>query len=165
MATEKKLILVGVISSAHGIKGQVLVKSYTQPVSNIAKFNILDSNNVPIKIKMIRVNSKNNVICKIEDCNDRTMAEKQKGRKLYCDKDDLPILDSEEFYIELLKGLKVKDDSGAMIGVVANIANYGAGDIVEIKFNDNKEEMFPFTKDIFPEITKDHIILCSPVKS
>lgn len=162
MTKEKNLILVGVISAAHGIKGDVLVKSYTDPVSNIVKLQLIDKNNNPVKLKMLRVNSKGWVICRPTGCNDRNHAETLKGIELYCHKENLPKLLAEEFYFEDLRGLKVIDQSGQTIGIILNIANYGAGDIIEIKFsNDGREEMFPFTKELFPVIEKDYVVFAS----
>ena len=100
MAKEKNLILVGVISAAHGIKGDVLVKSYTDPVSNVVKLQLIDKNNNPIKLKMLRVNSKGCVICRLTNCNNRNHAEELKGMELYCYKENLPTLLAEEFYFE-----------------------------------------------------------------
>lgn len=162
MTKEKNLILVGVISAAHGIKGDVLVKSYTDPVSNIVKLRLIDKNNNPVKLKMLRVNSKDLVICRPTGCNDRNHAETLKGIELYCHKENLPKLLAEEFYFEDLRGLKVIDQSGQTLGIILNIANYGAGDIIEIKFsNDGREEMFPFTKELFPVIAKDYVVFAS----
>ena len=163
MTKEKNLILVGVISAAHGIKGDVLVKSYTVPVSNIVKLRLIDKNNNPVKLKMLRVNSKDLVICsRPTGCNDRNHAETLKGIELYCHKENLPKFLAEEFYFEDLRGLKVIDQSGQTLGIILNIANYGAGDIIEIKFsNDGREEMFPFTKELFPVIEKDYVVFAS----
>ncbi|MDP4709054.1 MAG: ribosome maturation factor RimM [Rickettsiaceae bacterium] len=159
MIKEEKLILVGVISAAHGIQGNVLIKSYTDPVVNIAALTVLDKNRNIVRFKMIREVSKGGVVCKLADCNDRNQAELLKGTKLYCLRETLPKPLDDEFYIEDLRGLKVLNESGENIGTVLEIANYGAGDIIEIKFNDDKCEMFPFTKELFPTIKKDHLIL------
>jgi len=162
MAKEKNLILVGVISAAHGIKGDVLVKSYTDPVSNIVELQLIDKNNSPVKLKMLRVNSKGWVICRLTNCNDRNHAEELKGIELYCYKENLPTLLTEEFYFEDLRGLKVIDKAGQTLGIILDVANYGAGDIIEIKFSDDgREEMFPFTKELFPTIEKDYVVLAS----
>ncbi len=160
MTKETRLILVGTISGAHGIKGNVIIKSYTESTNNITKLPILDQNHNSIKLKKIKINSKNELICQVSNCSDRNQAESLKGTKLYCLRESLPELSEEEFYIEDLKGLKVLDESDNFIGTITEIANYGAGDIVEIKFNDNRVEMFPFIDLLFPTITKDHIIFC-----
>lgn len=155
---DKKLILIGVISSAHGIKGDILIKPYTEKPENLANLPIVDKNGESLSIKIIRINQKNELICKIQNCNDRNYAETLKGTKLYCSRDDLPTPPEEEFYVEDLRGLEVLDESGKAIGTILEVANYGAGDIIEIKFNDDTSEMFPFSKELFPTITKTHVV-------
>ena len=158
MSKDEKLILVGVISTAHGIKGDLLIKSYTEIASNLAKLPLIDENKDPVKLKLIRTN-KNGIICRLSDCNDRNKAETLKGIKLYCLRKDFPTQIEEEFYIEDLRGLKIMDESDEFVGTVIEVANYGAGDIIEVKFNDDNCEMFPFTKELFPKITKDYMVL------
>lgn len=158
---EDKLIIVGVISSAHGIKGHVVVKSFTDPAENIVKLPVFDQDNTPVKLKIIRVKSDGNLICSLDNCHSRTEAERFIKKSLYCLRSSLPPITTEdEFYIEDLKGLKVVDLNGNHIANITNIANYGGGDIVEVQFLANgKFEMLPFTKELFPEITKNHAVL------
>lgn len=160
MPEEDKLILVGVISAAHGIKGDVIVKSYTKPIDNIFQLEIVNNNHTPIYLKMNKINSKGGIICKLAGCNDRNQAEALKGLKLFSNRKILPNTTTEEFYFEDLKNLKVIDKSGKQLGTVLGVFNFGAGDIIEIQFTKNKkEEMFPFTKEFFPEVTKEYIVL------
>jgi 16S rRNA processing protein RimM len=65
--------------------------------------------------------------------SDRTAAEKLKGRKLYVRRAQLPEAAEGEFYHADLVGLAVFDESGAAIGEVAAVVNYGASDILEIR--------------------------------
>lgn len=158
---DDKLIMVGVISSAHGTVGQIVVKSFTEPSRNIINLSILDWDLNPIKLKIIKVKSNGDLICKLENCNSRTEAENLAKKPLYCLRSSLPeISEEDEFYIEDLKGLKVLDPQGNHIGNITNVANYGGGDIIEVQFiNSKKLEMFPFTKELFPEITKHYVVL------
>ncbi|GAB4166103.1 MAG: ribosome maturation factor RimM [Rickettsiaceae bacterium] len=160
MEQESKLILVGVISAAHGIKGEVLIKSYTTPKENILSLSIINSQQEPVKLKKIRTKGNESFVCKIDLCTDRNKAESLKGTQLFCLRSSLPELLEEEYYFNDLKGLEVLDEHNNKVGVVTNVANFGAGDILEIKFNNDKEEMLPFTKEVFPKITKDYIVLC-----
>ena len=159
MTKNDDLILVGVISSAHGIKGDVLIKSYTTPESNLLKLPIIDKDNVAIKLKKIRINTKNELICHLDSCRDRNTAESLKGMTLYCTRENFPKPPKDEFYFEDLKNLKVLDEHNNLIGHIVGVDNYGAGDVIEIKFNDDgREEMFPFTKELFPIIEKDYVV-------
>jgi len=158
---DDKLIIVGVISSAHGINGHVVVKSFTDPAGNIVNLPVFDQDNTPVKLKIIRAKPDGNLICSLNNCHSRTDAERFIKKSLYCLRSNLPpILTEDEFYIEDLKGLKVIDFNGNHIANITNIANYGGGDIVEVQFLANgKFEMLPFTKELFPEITKNHAVL------
>jgi 16S rRNA processing protein RimM len=162
MTKKDKLILLGVISSAHGIKGEVIIKSFTEVESDIARLSLMDENNDPITIKVIRKHPKSGLVCKISGCNDRNQAEAILKKKIYCLREDLPEIDNEdEFYFEDLHGLEVIDAEDKIIGKVTNVANYGAGDIIEITFTEgDKSEFFPFTKELFPEVTKKYVRFC-----
>ncbi len=159
MKEDDRLILVGVISAAHGIKGDVLVKSFTDPKENILSIHILDETNTPIKLKKVRVNSNGTLVCRLIGSNDRNAAEALSGTKLFCLRDQLPVTQQDEYYISDLKKLPVINENGEKIGVIIDVANFGAGDIIEIRFNNDIEEMFPFTKEFFPEVSKDYVVL------
>lgn len=159
MEEDGRLILVGVISAAHGIKGDILVKSFTDPKENILSIPILDKTHAPIKLKKVRVNSNGTLVCRLIGSNDRNTAEALSGTKLFCLRDRLPDTKQDEYYINDLKKLPVVNENGEKIGIIIDVANFGAGDIIEIRFNDNVEEMFPFTKEFFPEIGKDCVVL------
>ena len=159
MKEDDRLILVGVISAAHGIKGDVLVKSFTDPKENILSIHILDETNTPIKLKKVRINSNGTLVCRFIGSNDRNAAEALSGTKLFCLRDQLPVTQQDEYYISDLKKLPVINENGEKIGVIIDVANFGAGDIIEIRFNNDIEEMFPFTKEFFPEVSKDYVVL------
>lgn len=160
MTKDPKLILVGVISSAHGIKGDIIVRSYTNPIDNITNLKLFDDKNVNFTFKKIRVTSKGSIICRHINCHDRNQAEALIGTKLYCMREDLPDTDKEEFYFEDLRNLQVLNQSGKKVGIISEIFNFGAGDLIEIKFsNGSGTEIYPFTKEFFPEVTKNHVVL------
>lgn len=158
--SDDKLILVGVISKAHGIKGQIVIKSYTAPPENIVNLPVFDQDKNPFKFKTSRIQPNGNLICTIKNCDSRNAAESFVKKTLYCYRSDLPQIASEnEFYIEDLIGLKLVDLQGHQIGKIVNIVNYGAGDIIEVKFTKDKDSRFePFTKELFPEIHKDYVV-------
>lgn len=161
MFNKEKLVLVGKIVSAHGIKGNVIVKSFTEPVDNIIKLELVEQTGQKIVLKLVRRNSNNNLVCKFNSINNRTEAEKIKNSQLFCFRANFPLLNSnDEFYIEDLLGLDVVNKDLVIVGKITNIFNFGAGDIVEIKFIGNQKiELFPFNKQFFPTVTKNHIRL------
>lgn len=153
---KNELILMGVISVAHGVRGHVVIKSFTDFPKNIVKLKLIDKNNTSINLKFIRYNSKKNLICQISGITNRHDAEKMVKTALYCKRADLPDLKRDEFYINDLKGIKVVNSDHQDVGTVTDILNFGAGDVIEVKFHhNNNKKLFPFTKESFPNIS-DH---------
>ncbi len=157
MDKEKRLILVGVISSAHGIKGDIIVKSYTQDIKDICKYDLFDENGNQIKLKFLKLRSTSTIICKLDEPNTRNDAEKFIGMNLYSTRDTFPKLEKNEFYISDLEGKGVINEEGDVIGIINCFVNYGAGDIAEIKFKGGLTELVPFTNEFFPSISSDKV--------
>lgn len=153
-----KLIFVGFISSCSGIKGDVTIRSYTANPQDICKLPLFTQDNTKVNLKLIRQNSNGDLICKLNDISDRNIAETLVKQKLYCHRSCLPKIKADEFYIEDLKDLEVTNEAGDKIGIVLGIYNFGAGDIIEIKLEDNKTIMLPFDNNFFPLITAEHVV-------
>ncbi|MGV2432926.1 MAG UNVERIFIED_CONTAM: ribosome maturation factor RimM [Rickettsiaceae bacterium] len=151
-----QLIYVGVISDAYNMQGLVKITSFMNKPEDICNISTIDQNGVQYCLQLIKLDKKK-VICRVNGINNRTDAEKILGTKLYISRSLLPDTEESEYYIEDLKNLDVIDDSGVKIGKINGIHNFGAGDIVEIGFCDKSVEMFSFTKENFPEITKNYV--------
>ncbi len=151
---QKKLICIAKIVSAHGIKGAVKVKSFTEDPLSIADYPVLYNKDGSQECRLqIKSCNRDVIIAFIDGVNDRNEAELIKNKELFVYRDDFVETLEDEFYYEDLVGLRVKLQSGKEFGEITSIQNYGAGDIDEIKLkNDNKKELYSFTKDIFPSI-------------
>lgn len=150
-----KLIYLGVITGSHGIKGHVTIKSFTDNSKTIPSLPIEDQNGTEIRLKFIR-ESKNDIICSILGVNDRNSSDNYRGTKLYTKRSNLPLLENSEYYIEDLVGMKLISN-GKIIASIVAIHNFGAGDLIEISCEGEKSELYPFTKEFFPEIHKDYV--------
>lgn len=155
---DKDLILVGVVNSAHGIRGDLVIKCFGNDPKDLFKRPVFDKEGNIVALTKVGSLKKDSVICRIEGCLNRNKAETMKGMQLFCLRSDLPDIKSDkEFYIHDLKNSCVKDEEGVMVGVVNDVANYGAGDIIEIKFTDGQLLMFPFTEECFPRVCAEYI--------
>jgi 16S rRNA processing protein RimM len=170
MTQQGKLILVGVVLSAHGIKGEVVLKSFTEKPLDIFGLKVVDQSYLPIKINRT-ANHKNGFICRINNITNRNDAELLSGHQIFCLRSDLPNIEEEEdvFYYEDLKDLAILSNQNIQIGRVISVVNYGGGDVLKISLfaevgeNSEKTLFLPFTKEIFPKVTKDHIIMADIV--
>ena len=159
MNFSENLILVGVVKLCHGIKGHVILKSFTSPTTKILERNLVNESGENINIKLVRQNTKGELICIFNEISNRNEAENLKGYKLFCLRSNLPKLEKDEFYIADLNNLPILNQTYKKIGKIKNILNFGAGDIIEVEFLDQITELLPFNKEFFPIITKDYVIL------
>lgn len=156
---QDKLIFLGVISAAYGIKGEVLIKAFNADPKHLPEMDIVDAAGEQIGLAFVRVHPKGGIVAKVDGCNSRTKAEQLAKTKLYCYRSTLPETQEDEFYITDLVGISVLNAEGENLGRVAAVHNFGAGDIIEIEFfGSNNKQMYPFTREFFPDILDDHIV-------
>lgn len=151
---DHSMICVAVITSAHGIKGAVNVKSLTEYPEDFVSYGKLycKHQEKEYKLKIIST-KKDRIIALVEGSDNRNDAEQLKGVKLFVPESSLPEIPEDEFYYQDLVGLDVVLTSGELFGTVQDVKNYGSCDILEIKLMDNKNEhLLAFTKDLVPEI-------------
>ena len=144
-------ILVGAITGAHGIKGEVKLRSFTDKPEDVAAYGPLyDDAGKRFDVR-VRARAKGAVIAAIAGVTDRNAAEALRGTKLYVPRTALPELEADEFYYSDLIGLRAERADGGEIGVVTGVANFGAGDVIEIA-GAKKTLDLPFTGDVVREV-------------
>ena len=149
-----KWILLGQIAGAHGIKGELLVKTFTGAPEDIASYGPLadETGTHSIDLEVVRVTDKG-VIARIAGIADRTAAEQMKGLALHVARDRLPLAADNEFYHADLIGLAAVSPNGQPIGEIVAVQNYGAGDLIEICLTGTaRTELVPFTDAFVPSV-------------
>ena len=143
---------IGLFIGPHGIKGEVKVKSFTEIPENFFVYEefFLGNQTKPIKLKLVR-KVKQNLICIVEDIKTRNEAEKFKNLTLYVKRDNLPLLNDDEFYQRDLLNFDVYNLERHNLGFVTSFNDFGGGLLVEVE--KNKKRFYlpigkPFLKDI-----------------
>lgn len=147
-------VLLGEIAGVHGIRGDVLIHTYTADPQSIAAYGPLsnEAGTAVYEITVVRTTDKG-VVAKITGIPDRTTAEKLRGTKLYVGRARLPEPDAAEFYHADLIGLHAIGTAGNPIGEVIAVQNYGAGDLLEIRRPGGKTtELIPFADAFVPAV-------------
>ena len=127
-------VLIGKIVNAHGIKGDVKVKSFTMNPADVCSYTpLLKSDDSELKIKLRSAGNSDVIIAHIDGVNDRTTAEGLKGTEIFTLKSSIIDEDSDEILLSDLIGFKILNNDSKEIGEVIDILNYGAGDILEIR--------------------------------
>ncbi len=159
-------LLVGTITGAHGIKGEVKLRSFTDKPEDIAAYGPLYDETGRRFDLAVRARAKGVVIAAIEGIADRNAAESLRGTKLYVPRAALPELERDEFYYADLIGLRAELADGTVVGAVTGVANFGAGDVIEIA--DGKKTLdLPFTADVVRavDLAGGRIVVALPQES
>ena len=147
-------VRMATIGAAHGVRGEVRVKTFTGDPMALGDYGPLhDDEGRTYTVAALRP-AKTVLVVRFREIASREAAEAAAGRALYIERAALPDeLDDDEFYHADLIGLAVRDETGAMIGRVAAMQNFGGGDIVEIALAGQRTVMVPFTLAAIPEIS------------
>ncbi len=151
---DKTRILLGHISGAHGIRGEVVIKAYTSDPADIAAYGPLSdaTGTKQYKLKVVRVMPKG-VVVRIAGVSDRNAAESLKGTALHAARSALGETEPGAYFYSDLIGLEAVDPAGARIGSIKAVENFGAGDLLEISFDGiAKTEFVPFVEAYVPDV-------------
>ena len=143
------LLWEGVISSTHGVRGEVKVFATTDDARRFKKLKtvILDIRPEPVLLNIENVKFfKNMVILKFKEFNNINEVEKYKGRDLLIRRDQAVKLGPDENFIIDLVGLSVVTDEGEDFGTLKDVMKTGANDVYVIEGRDGKEYLFPAIK-------------------
>jgi 16S rRNA processing protein RimM len=144
---------MAVIGAAHGIKGEVRVKTFTADPTALGDYGPLYSSDGRA-FEVIDVRPQGTVaVVRFKGVSDRNAADALNGTELFIDRSALPDDGEEdEFYHADLVGLAVRDESGRTLGRVIAVQNFGGGDILEITQDGRKGVLIPFTQAAVPEV-------------
>ena len=172
MINKNEWLIVGYITSCHGISGQIKVKSLSDFEERFLKPGIRwlqKDNEHPSKIELIsgfKQPGKETFIVKLKGINTRNHAEQLKKFKILVKTDTLPKLKKEEFHLLELVNLEVKtfeDDKLKKIGKVINLENEKNNLLVIELFQNQKKVLVPFVKEIVPLIDiKNNFLIINP---
>lgn len=146
-------VLLAAVIGAQGLKGEVKAKIFTATPDALPRYGALhDAKGRTYEITAFRPGKPGEAVIAFKGVTDRNAAEGLKGTELFLARDKLPKTDSEEFYHADLLGLEAFDSEARLVGKVAAIHNFGAGDVVEITRSDGDSVLLAFTRETVPVI-------------
>lgn len=146
-------VCVAQIGAAHGLRGGVHLRSFTEEAEAFAQYGPLETEDGTRRLEIDSVKpSKDGFIVRFVGVTRREQAEALRNVNLYVDRDRLPAAGDDEFYYADLIGLAVVTPDGEAFGEVIALHNFGAGDIIELKLDSGASTMLAFDKSTVPEV-------------
>ena len=126
------LVHVATITGAHGIKGEVKVRSFTSVAKDFVSYGFLSSRDGRLIEILKSKQAKDDFICTLKNVADRNAAEALRGTELFVAREKLPRLNEGEIYLSDVQGKEVMAD-GKNLGRIIGFQNFGAGELMELE--------------------------------
>lgn len=150
--TAGELLVIGKIVSVHGIRGDVKVYSFTDPIENLLGYRhwMLRRDGEVRQMELVSGRAQNKIlVAKLKGLDDREEARALAGFEICVPLDSLPDLPDGEYYWHQLVGLKVIDMHGQLFGRIDHLLETGANDVIVVKpcagSLDDRERLLPYT--------------------
>jgi 16S rRNA processing protein RimM len=139
-------VALAAVAGAHGIKGEVRLKLFSQSVESLSRHKKLFVGGAELRLLSVRDGKM--AVARFEGVSDRGAAEALRGSLVEIERDAMPALEEGEYYYADLIGLSAVDRDRNAVGSVVAVENFGAGDLLEIETNDGKRSLIPFKPGI-----------------
>lgn len=158
---------IGIITSTHGLKGEVKVFPTTDDVKRFRRLKevILDTGKERLTLEVEGVKFfKQFVILKFQGIDDIGQVEKYRKASLLVTRQNAVRLNRDEYFVADLTGLRVQNEDGAEIGRLRDVMRTGANDVYVIDLTDGRELLLPAIKqcvlavDVEAGFIKIHIL-------
>ena len=147
------LVVLGKITSVHGVRGEVKVYSFTDPIDNLLDYQrwTLKRDAEVRQMELVSGRLQGKVlVAKLKGLDDREVARTYAGFEICVPREQLPDLEDGEFYWYQLVGLKVIDMQGQLLGRLDHLLETGANDVMVVKpcldSLDDRERLLPYTE-------------------
>ena len=143
------LLQVGIITSTHGVRGEIKVYPTTDDPRRFRRLKevVLDTGKEKMNLEIEGVKFfKQFVILKFKGLDNINDIEKYRQKSLYVTRKNAVRLQRDEYFIADLIGLKVQDEDGKELGTVIDVIETGANDVYEVEMADGKSLLLPAIK-------------------
>ena len=156
------MLRVGVISSTHGVRGEVKVFPTTDDPARFEDLEtvFLDTGREKLELEITGVKFfKNMVILKFKGYDNINDIEKYRGKDLWITREQAVPLGEDENFVGDLIGLQVVTDEGETLGTMKDVMFTGANDVYVVEREDKKELLLPAIKDCILDVDLENGVM------
>ncbi len=149
------LLQVGVITSTHGVRGEVKVFPTTDDVRRFKRLKeaILDTGKEQMKVEIEGVKFfKQFAILKFKGFDNMNDVERFRQKSLYVTRKNAVRLNRNEYFVADLIDINVYDENEQELGVLTDVITTGANDVYEIKMKDGRDLLLPAIKQCILDV-------------
>jgi 16S rRNA processing protein RimM len=159
-----RLILVGRVAGAFGVKGEIRITSYTDDPAALVRYRELKrADGAPALTLTGGRPHKGGLVARAKEVATREEAEALRGVELHVPREALPDPAEDEFYLTDLIGLAAVSADGTELGRIKSVQNFGAGDLLEIAPPTGPTWWSPFTREAAPDVRlADGVVVVVP---
>jgi len=165
---KKQLFHIGTFGKPVGLKGEIKIIMYNFEFNKFKSKSLssylVDEADAFLNFQYLKIYRKI-LIGKLKNCNSINCAEKLNGKKIFIDINHLPKNIKNQFYIFDLINCEVKTSKNILLGNIIDIDNFGAGDLIKIKKDNNKSFFIPMNEDNVVKVDlKKKLVIVNPIK-
>ncbi len=149
------LLQIGVITTTHGVRGEVKVLPTTDDPMRFKKIKqvILDTGKEQIELEVAGARFfKNLVILKFKGIDNINDVEQYRQKSLYVTRENAVPLGENEYFIADLIGLKVVSDEGEELGTLSDVLQTGANDVYVVSKENTPDLLIPAIRDCIRQV-------------
>lgn len=156
------MLRVGVISSTHGVRGEVKVFPTTDDPARFEELEtvLLDTGKEKLELEIAGVKFfKNMVILKFKGYDSINDVERYRGKDLWITREQAVPLGEDENFVADLIGLAVVTDGGETLGTMKDVMFTGANDVYVVERGNGKELLLPAIKDCILDVDLENGVM------
>ena len=151
----EQLLQVGVISSTHGVRGEVKVFPTTDDLKRFKKLKKVimatGKEQLPLEVEQVKF-FKQFAILKFKGIDNINDIEKYKGKSLLVDRENAVRLRKDEYFIADMIGMKVFTEDEKEFGILKDVIETGANDVYAIETEEYGEVLVPAIKQCILDV-------------
>lgn len=169
MTVSQERVIVALVRRAHALEGELFVHLETDYPEEVFRrgrvLRVSDGGPIGLSGRLTVEEARphgDGWILRLEEIEDRTLAESYAGHQLSLNREDLVALGEDEYFLHDLPGMEVRDEQGRALGTVEDVYDTAAAPVLEVT-HDGEEGLVPCVREIVIDIdTEARVITLRP---